>query len=65
MCMASMSERKLLISNELKKWGNLDLNLRPADYEGGGPPYNPITFNRYEHDGKGLKAKMLLEFIGF
>lgn len=30
--MASMSERKLLISNELKKWGNLD--AEPADQRG-------------------------------
>ncbi len=37
----------------------------PTDYEGGGPPYNPIPSYRYEYDGKGLKAKMLLEFIGF
>ena len=34
-----------------------------AGYEGGGPPYNPIPSNRYEYDGKGLKAKMLLDFI--
>jgi len=31
--MASMSERKLLISNE--KSGATDLNLGPTDYEGG------------------------------
>ena len=48
MCMASMSERKLLISRELKKRGNLDLNQGPAGYEGGGPQYNPIPSNRYE-----------------
>jgi site-specific DNA recombinase len=31
-----------------KGWGKLDLNQRPAGYEGGGPPYNPIPSNRYE-----------------
>ena len=36
-----------------------------ALYEGGGPPYNPIPSNRYEYNGKGLKAKILLDFIGF
>lgn len=41
------------------------LNLRPAGYEGGGPPYNPIPSNRYEWDDKGFMAKMLLDFIGF
>ncbi len=43
-------------------WGKQDLNLRPAGYEGGGPPYIPIPSNRYEQDDKRFTAKMLLEF---
>jgi site-specific DNA recombinase len=31
-----------------KGWGNLDLNQRPAGYEGGSPSYHPIPSNRYE-----------------
>jgi hypothetical protein len=58
-----MSERKLLISNELKKWGNLDLNQGPEGYEGGGLPQNPILSNRYELDDKRFTAKMLLDFM--
>jgi hypothetical protein len=54
-----------IVKPKRKKWGNLDLNQGPAGYEGGGPPYNPVPSNRYEYDGKGLKAKILLEFIGF
>jgi site-specific DNA recombinase len=30
-----------------KGWGKLDLNQRPAGYEGGGPPYNSAPSNRY------------------
>ena len=31
-----------------KGWGKLDLNQRPAGYEGGRLPYYPLPSNRYE-----------------
>lgn len=38
---------KHMCKQEVKKWGNLDLNQGPAGYEGGRLSYYPITSSRY------------------
>jgi hypothetical protein len=47
-----LDKRKMLSKHmckqEVKKWGNLDLNQGPAGYEGGGLPHHSIPSNRYE-----------------
>lgn len=57
--------RKTVVEILWKTWGKLDLNQRPAGYEGGGLPHNSISSNRYELDDKEFMVKMLLDFIGF